>query len=62
VVEYACHAGNRSMPLRLSAGRTAELEAAEMEKKGIKPKEREFFLDEDEERIQEERKRGQTGK
>jgi hypothetical protein len=62
IVEYACHAGNRSMPLRLSAGRTAELEAAEMEKKGIKPKEREFFLDEDEERIQEERKQRQSGK
>ena len=33
-----------------------------MEKKGIKPKPREFFLDEDEERIQEERKQRQSGK
>jgi hypothetical protein len=59
IVEYACHAGNRSMPLRLRAGRTAEIEAAEMEKKGLKPPERQFFLDEDEERIEEERKQRQ---
>ena len=62
VVEYACHAGNYSMPLRLRAGRTAEIEAAEAEKKGLKPKAREFFLDEDEERIDQERKRQQPGR
>jgi hypothetical protein len=55
IVEYACHEGNRSMPLRLRAGRTAELAAADAAAKGIKVAPREFFLDEDEERIELER-------
>ncbi len=63
IVEYACHAGNYSMPLRLRAGRTAEIEAADAAKKGITVKPREFFLDEDEERIEQERnKQPQAGK
>ena len=61
IVEYACHEGNRSMPLRLRAGRTGELEAAEAAKKGIKVEPREFFLDEDEERIEQERSKQQQG-
>ena len=59
IVEYACHAGNRSMPLRLRAGRTAELTAADAAAKGIKVAPREFFFDEDEERLEEERKQQQ---
>jgi hypothetical protein len=55
IVEYACHAGNRSMALRLRAGRAAELEAADAARKGIKVAPREFFFDEDEERIEQER-------
>jgi hypothetical protein len=62
IVEYACHAGNYSMPLRLRAGRTAEIEAAEAAKKGIKVAPREFFLDEDEERIEAERKGTPAGR
>jgi hypothetical protein len=55
IVEYACHEGNRSMPLRLRAGRTAELAAADAAQKGIKVAPREFFFDEDEERLEQER-------
>jgi hypothetical protein len=55
IVEYACHEGNRSMPLRLRAGRTAELTAADAAQKGITVAEREFFFDEDEERLEQER-------
>jgi hypothetical protein len=55
IVEYACHEGNRSMPLRLRAGRTAELTAADAAQKGLKVAEREFFFDEDEERLEQER-------
>jgi hypothetical protein len=46
IVEYACHEGNISMPLRLSAGRTEELEREEAVKKGIKLPPRERFADE----------------
>ena len=59
IVEYACHAGNRSMALRLRAGRAAELEAADAAKKGIKVAPPEFFFDEDEERIEQERSKQQ---
>jgi hypothetical protein len=62
IVEYACHAGNYSMPLRLRAGRTAEIEAVEAAKKGITVAPREFFLDEDEERIEAERKGQPSGR
>jgi hypothetical protein len=44
------------MPLRLKAGRTAELEAADAAKKGLKVAPREVFFDEDEELLQKERK------
>ena len=55
IVEYACHEGNRSMPLRLRAGRTAELTAADAAKKGVAVAPRELFFDEDEERLELER-------
>jgi hypothetical protein len=55
IVEYACHEGNRSMPLRLRAGRAAELAAADAARKGVPVQPREFFFDEDEERIEQER-------
>jgi hypothetical protein len=55
VVEYACHEGNYSMPLRLKAGRAAEVAAEEAAKKGITLGPREQFLDEDEERQEKER-------
>ncbi len=62
IVEYACHAGNRSMSLRLRAGRAGELEAADAARKGITVKPREFFFDEDEERIELERSKQQQGR
>jgi hypothetical protein len=46
IVEYACHEGNISMPLRLSAGRTEELAREDAVKKGIKLPPRERFADE----------------
>jgi hypothetical protein len=55
VVEYACHEGNYSMPLRLKAGRAAEVAAEEAAKKGLTVGPREQFLDEDEERQEKER-------
>ena len=62
IVEYACHAGNRSMALRLRAGRAAELAAADAARKGITVAPREFFFDEDEERIEQERSKQQQGR
>ena len=59
IVEYACHEGNRSMPLRLRAGRASELAAADAARRGQKVAPREFFLDEDEERLEEEQKKQQ---
>jgi hypothetical protein len=55
VVEYACHEGNYSMPLRLRAGRAAEIAAEEAARKGVTAAPRERFLDEDEERQEKER-------
>jgi hypothetical protein len=46
IVEYACHEGNLSMPLRLGAGRAEELEREEAVRKGIKLPPRERFADE----------------
>jgi hypothetical protein len=46
IVEYACHEGNISMPLRLGAGRAEELEREEAAKKGVKLPPRERFADE----------------
>ncbi len=59
IVEYACHEGNYSMPLRLRAGRHAELEAEQAAREGRTVAPREVLLDEDEERIQRELKERQ---
>jgi hypothetical protein len=58
-LEYACHEGNYSMPLRLRAGRQAELDAEEALKSGLPPPVRDEFLDEDQEIQERERRQRQ---
>lgn len=54
IQEYACHAGNYSMPMRLRAARKAELEADQAGVEGRPEALRRVLLDEDEQRIQQE--------
>lgn len=54
IQEYACHAGNYSMPMRLRAARKAELEAEQAIREGRQVPLRQVLLDEDEQTIQRE--------